>query len=240
MLMTTDPGDLVLDPTCGSGTTAFVAEKRGRRWITCDTSRVALALAKQRLMTASFDHHKLRALNPDDLARNPRGAWLRNGTAEPRTFQCKTVQHITLKSIARNTALDAIFARHEPVLAERLAALNAALLPVVASCKQGLAAKVVRKHREDGANAVTEADQRRWLLPGAHRAAVQESSASKPLKALTARQAAAYRAAIPAGRAGKPGRCRSMRTSAPMCPGRCRWPTRCAPTAPPGAPRWTR
>jgi adenine-specific DNA-methyltransferase len=55
MLMCTDPGDLVLDPTCGSGTTAFVAEQRGRRWITCDTSRVAIAIAKQRLMTAVYD-----------------------------------------------------------------------------------------------------------------------------------------------------------------------------------------
>ena len=60
ILMTTDPGDLVFDPTCGSGTTAYVAEKWGRRWITCDTSRVALTLAKQRLMTASFDYYKLR------------------------------------------------------------------------------------------------------------------------------------------------------------------------------------
>ena len=58
-LMTTDPGDLVLDPTCGSGTTAYVAEKWGRRWITCDTSRVAIALAKQRLMTANFDYYEL-------------------------------------------------------------------------------------------------------------------------------------------------------------------------------------
>jgi len=62
ILMTTDPGDLVLDPTCGSGTTAFVAEKWGRRWITCDTSRVAITLAKQRLMTASFDYFRLRYL----------------------------------------------------------------------------------------------------------------------------------------------------------------------------------
>jgi adenine-specific DNA-methyltransferase len=60
LLMTTDPGDLVLDPTCGSGTTAFVAEKWGRRWITCDTSRVAITLAKQRLMTTSFDYYALR------------------------------------------------------------------------------------------------------------------------------------------------------------------------------------
>ena len=59
MLMTTDPGDLVFDPTCGSGTTAYVAEEWGRRWITCDTSRVALALARQRLMTAVFPYHRL-------------------------------------------------------------------------------------------------------------------------------------------------------------------------------------
>jgi adenine-specific DNA-methyltransferase len=59
LLMTTDPGDLVFDPTCGSGTTAFVAEQWGRRWITCDTSRVALTLAKQRLMTAVYDYFEL-------------------------------------------------------------------------------------------------------------------------------------------------------------------------------------
>ena len=58
--MTTDPGDLVLDPTCGSGTTAFVAEKWGRRWITTDTSRVAVTLAKRRLMTASYDYYDLK------------------------------------------------------------------------------------------------------------------------------------------------------------------------------------
>lgn len=59
MLMTSDPGDLVLDITCGSGTTAYVAEQWGRRWITCDTSRVAIDLAKQRMMTATFDYYKL-------------------------------------------------------------------------------------------------------------------------------------------------------------------------------------
>ena len=57
--MTTDPGDLVLDPTCGSGTTAYVAEQWGRRWITCDTSRVALALARTRLMAAKFPYYLL-------------------------------------------------------------------------------------------------------------------------------------------------------------------------------------
>ena len=64
MLMTTDPGDLVLDPTCGSGTTAHVAEQWGRRWITCDTSRVALAIARQRLMTAHYDYYALA--HPDE------------------------------------------------------------------------------------------------------------------------------------------------------------------------------
>ncbi|HMN77645.1 MAG TPA: site-specific DNA-methyltransferase [Burkholderiaceae bacterium] len=198
LLMTTDPGDLVLDPTCGSGTTAFVAEKWGRRWITIDSSRVALALAKHRLMTASFEHFKLRALAPEDLQRNPRGSWLRNGDATAKTFDCRTVPHITLKSIARNTSLDPIFAKHEPLLAEKLAALNAALGKVGAELKDRLAARLVRKHREEGASAVTDADIRRWLLPGTQPGLIREAKAAKPLKALSARQAAAYRAAIPA------------------------------------------
>ena len=86
LLMTTDPGDLVLDITCGSGTTAYVAEQWGRRWITCDTSRVALTLAKQRLMTAQFDYYKL--------------AHPHEGVSSG--FDYKTVPHITLKSIANN------------------------------------------------------------------------------------------------------------------------------------------
>lgn len=197
LLMTTDPGDLVLDPTCGSGTTAFVAEKWGRRWITCDTSRVALALARQRLMTASFEHFQLRSLTPEDVLRNPRGAWLKNGTAEPKTFACKSVPHITLKSIARNTALDPIFAKHEPILTGKLAALNAELARVKPALKDKLVEKLCTKHRVEGASAVTEADQRRWLLPGAQGGLIREFKAAKPLKALTAKQATAYRAAIP-------------------------------------------
>lgn len=86
LLMTTDPGDLVLDITCGSGTTAYVAEQWGRRWITCDTSRVAITLAKQRLMTATFDYYQ--------LANSQAG--VSDG------FKYKTVPHITLKSIANN------------------------------------------------------------------------------------------------------------------------------------------
>jgi adenine-specific DNA-methyltransferase len=86
LLMSTEPGDLVLDITCGSGTTAFVAEKWGRRWITCDTSRVAVTLAKQRMLTASFDYYQ--------LARPNEGV----GSG----FKYKTIRHITLKSIANN------------------------------------------------------------------------------------------------------------------------------------------
>jgi adenine-specific DNA-methyltransferase len=86
LLMSTDPGDIVLDITCGSGTTATVAEQWGRRWITCDTSRVALTLAKQRLMTANFDYYTLA--HPDQGVGSG--------------FEYKTVPHITLKSIANN------------------------------------------------------------------------------------------------------------------------------------------
>lgn len=86
ILMTTDPGDLVLDPTCGAGTTAYVAEKWGRRWVTCDTSRVAITLAKQRLMTAKFGYYALAHSNEG----------VRSG------FKYNIVPHITLKSIANN------------------------------------------------------------------------------------------------------------------------------------------
>jgi adenine-specific DNA-methyltransferase len=111
LLMTTDPGDLVFDPTCGSGTTAYVAEKWGRRWMTCDTSRVAVTLAKQRLMTASFDYYELRYPHEG----------LRGG------FIWKTVPHVTLKSIANNPEIDAIFERMHPAVDEALAELNRVL-----------------------------------------------------------------------------------------------------------------
>jgi len=111
LLMTTDPGDLVFDPTCGSGTTAYVAEQRGRRWITCDTSRVALTLAKQRLMTAVFDYY--------ELAHPQEGV----GSG----FKYKTVPHVTLRSIANNPEIDGLYARMHPAIEQALAALNATL-----------------------------------------------------------------------------------------------------------------
>lgn len=164
--MTTDPGDLVLDPTCGSGTTAFVAEEWGRRWITVDTSRVALSLARQRLMTAKFDYYALRAIGDEDHARNPEGSWLKDpATGEARTLVCCTVPHVTLKSIAQNVDLDPIFARHEPVLEAALAACNVALKDVTPALRESLAAKLQAKERSEGKRAVTDADRRRWLLP---------------------------------------------------------------------------
>jgi adenine-specific DNA-methyltransferase len=86
ILMTTDPGDLVLDPTCGSGVTAYVAEQWGRRWITCDTSRIAIAVAKQRLMTAIYDYYEL-AYNDEGISSG---------------FRYKTVPYVTLGSITNN------------------------------------------------------------------------------------------------------------------------------------------
>jgi adenine-specific DNA-methyltransferase len=125
LLMTTDPGDLVLDPTCGSGTTAFVAEQWGRRWIVVDTSRVAMALARQRLMGASFPYYLLMDSREGRLKEGEltghipaEGA----GSCDVRKgFVYERVPHIMLESIARNPdikpgmsrkAIDTVIARH--------------------------------------------------------------------------------------------------------------------------------
>jgi adenine-specific DNA-methyltransferase len=98
LLMTTDPGDLVLDPTCGSGTTAYVAEQWGRRWITIDTSRVPLALARQRLLTATFPWYELK-----DNNRGPAGGFVYKRKQNKKGEEVGgIVPHITLKSIANN------------------------------------------------------------------------------------------------------------------------------------------
>jgi adenine-specific DNA-methyltransferase len=98
MMMTTDPGDLVLDPTCGSGTTAYMAEEWGRRWITVDTSRVPLALARQRLLTATFPWYALK-----DEKRGPVGGFIYQRKQNKKGEEVGgIVPHITLKSIANN------------------------------------------------------------------------------------------------------------------------------------------
>jgi adenine-specific DNA-methyltransferase len=120
ILMATDPGDLVLDPTCGSGTTAFVAEQWGRRWITIDTSRVALALARARIMGARYPYYLL-ADSPEGQRKEgeithtvpssqPTHGNLRHG------FVYERVPHITLKSIANNTEIDVIYDKWQEIL----------------------------------------------------------------------------------------------------------------------------
>ena len=155
LLMATDPGDLVLDPTCGSGTTAFVAEHWGRRWITIDTSRVALSIARQRLLTAKFDHYRTAAGPQNALgAENPGSG-----------FKYKTVPHITLGAIAQNQNLDPIFAKHEPILAAKLKAANDALASVPAALRAKLKEKLAEKEKAEGKKSITDADRRRWILP---------------------------------------------------------------------------
>ncbi|MFC0242633.1 site-specific DNA-methyltransferase [Rhodopseudomonas telluris] len=131
ILMTTDPGDLVLDPTCGSGTTAFIAENWGRRWITIDTSRVAIALARSRLMGARFPYYLLadsaegqrkegeitRAAPKSSLTRGD----IRHG------FVYERVPHITLRSIANNTEIDVIWDRWQETLEPLRSDLNRVL-----------------------------------------------------------------------------------------------------------------
>lgn len=151
ILMSTDPGDLVLDPTCGSGTTAYVAEQTGRRWITCDTSRVAVSLARQRLATAKFDYFTLV-----DPTKGPAGG-----------FKYETLRRITLKDITQNSSIPAILAKHEAVLEAKLGAANQALGAVTAELKSKLKGKLAEKERNEGKRNVLEADRRRWVLPPA-------------------------------------------------------------------------
>ena len=131
ILMTTDPGDIVLDPTCGSGTTAFVAEQWGRRWITIDTSRVALALARARLMGAKYPYYHL-ADSPDGLVKEAEASGTppaqRTTYGDIRQgFVYRRVPHITLKSIANNAEIDVIWDRWQAVLEPLRHDLNAAL-----------------------------------------------------------------------------------------------------------------
>jgi len=128
VLMTTDPGDLVLDPTCGSGTSAYIAEQWGRRWITIDTSRVALALARARIMGARYPYFiledskkgknkiaEITGLIPSD---KPTFGNIRQG------FVCKRVPHITLKSIVNNAEIDVIWGEYQEKFVQLRESLN--------------------------------------------------------------------------------------------------------------------
>ncbi|MDE0260120.1 MAG: site-specific DNA-methyltransferase [Gammaproteobacteria bacterium] len=129
LLMTTDPGDLVLDPTCGSGTTAYVSEQWGRRWITIDTSRVALALARARVMGARYSYYLL-ADSPE--GRRKEAQTMRKAPSEEPTygrvrqgFVYERVPHITLKQIAHNAEIDVIWEQYQKTLEPLREKLNA-------------------------------------------------------------------------------------------------------------------
>ncbi|RLC08139.1 MAG: hypothetical protein DRI57_24570, partial [Deltaproteobacteria bacterium] len=123
--------------------------RRGRRWITMDTSRVAIAIARQRLLTATYNYYKLK----DESKGVSKG------------FVCKSVPHITLKSIAQNENLDPIFEKHEPILEEKRSACNLALKKVTKKLRSTLQAKLTAKQKAEGKRAITDADKRRWELP---------------------------------------------------------------------------
>ena len=130
VLMTTDPGDLVLDPTCGSGTTATVAEQWGRRWITIDTSRVALALARARIMGARFSYYLLADSREgqqmeSELTRNAPSSQPTNNNIR-HGFVYERVPHITLKSIANNAEIDVIWDKWQAKVEPLREKLNAA------------------------------------------------------------------------------------------------------------------
>jgi adenine-specific DNA-methyltransferase len=131
MLMTTDPGDLILDPTCGSGTTAYVAEQWGRRWITIDTSRVALTLARARIMGARYAFYLLAdsrdgQLKEAEMTRTTPSSHAVHGNIR-HGFVYERVPHITLKSIANNAEIDVIWEQWQGIMEPLRKELNAAL-----------------------------------------------------------------------------------------------------------------
>ncbi len=131
VLMSTDPGDLILDPTCGSGTTATVAEQWGRRWITIDTSRVALALARARLMGARYSYYMLAdsrdgQIKESEVTRSPPSSAPVRGDIR-QGFVYERVPHVTLKSIANNAEVDVIWEKWQATLEPLRETLNAAV-----------------------------------------------------------------------------------------------------------------
>ena len=131
VLMTTDPGDLILDPTCGSGTTAFVGEQWGRRWITIDTSRVALALARARIMGARYPYY---LLSDSIEGRNKEAEVTRTDSSDApcygdirQGFVYERVPHVQLRDIAHNTEIDVIWEQFQDILEPLRGQLNAAL-----------------------------------------------------------------------------------------------------------------
>jgi len=179
ILMTTDPGDLVLDPTCGSGTTAYVAEQWGRRWITIDTSRVALALARARIMGARYPWYLLAdsregQLKEGEVTRTPPRDTPVQGRLR-QGFVYKRVPHITLKSIANNAEIDTIWESYQAKLEPLREALNAALgtawqeweVPRELGAEQAALPSRLREGPGVGPSSADSADRRPPLTPSA-------------------------------------------------------------------------
>ena len=165
--MATDPGDLVLDPTCGSGTTAYVAEQWGRRWITIDTSRVALALARARIMGARYPFYLLAdsregQLKEAEVTRTAPSSQPVHGNIR-HGFVYERVPHITLKSIANNAEIDVIWDKWQAKLEPLREKLNAALKKTLAGVGDSA------RGRCEVAGGGEEAARR--LVAGAHRPA---------------------------------------------------------------------
>lgn len=158
ILMSTDPGDLVLDPTCGSGTTAFVAEQWGRRWITIDTSRVSLALARLRILGAKFPFYLL-ADSHEGIAKEARLRGSPGISHHPRKklshgFVYKRAPRVTFKAIANNTEIDVIWDRYKEKLDSLLSRLNILIdeefqeWEVPLNCEEGWSDHAKDLHRE--------------------------------------------------------------------------------------------
>ncbi len=175
ILMSTDPGDLVLDPTCGSGTTAYVAEQWGRRWITIDTSRVALALARTRLMTAKFPYYLLS----DSQEGIKKEAEITDHTPPPyktehdikKGFVYKHVPHIMLKDIANNEEIDVIYDRFEKELEPLREKLNKLLKTKYAEWE------IPRKPEKDWPKEAKDILEKWWQLRQRRQIKIDESIA---------------------------------------------------------------
>jgi adenine-specific DNA-methyltransferase len=177
ILMATDPGDLVLDPTCGSGTTAYVAEQWGRRWITIDTSRVALALARARIMGGRYPFYLL-ADSPEgqrkeaELARTVPSAASASGRIR-HGFVYERVPHITLKSIANNAEIDVIWDRFQEKLEPLRLRLNQMLE------KNWQEWEIPRQTEEQWPSAAQELHSEWWRLRSERQQEIDASIAAK-------------------------------------------------------------
>jgi len=177
ILMSTDPGDLVLDPTCGSGTSAYVSEQWGRRWITIDTSRVALALARARIMGGRYPFYFLND-TPEGLAKEaeitgtipstkPTHGSIRQG------FVYERVPHITLKSIANNTEIDVIWDRYQAELEPVRQKINMQLKTTYEEWE------IPREEDSKWSSEVKEAHKKWWTLRIARQKEIDASIAAK-------------------------------------------------------------